>query len=295
MKQNLTIREAHLEASSFLMESMSTQDASHVSRLLLEHVLGWDRSQLLLHWQERFPADKWACWQEALSRKAAGEPVQYIMGEQEFYGRVFQVNPSVLIPRPETELLVEAVLLRGRQLQARLQREALRVVDIGTGSGIIPVTLKLEQPSWQIGAVDLSPAALKVAQDNADRYAIRDDIRWMEGDLLTPLIDEQAEVDMVVSNPPYIPSLDIPDLQLEVRGHEPMLALDGGDDGLTCYRKLLMQVQQLRHAPLMLAFEVGYGQAGQVGEWMTAIGYEEIETIRDLAGVDRHVIGLRTV
>lgn len=310
-------------------------EAEAGAELLILHVLGIGKAELLRDLREPFPEAKRQAWETMLARRAAGEPAQYITGEQYFYGRRFAVTPAVLIPRPETELLAEAVLeeaarlvaarkARGDEGQAEAtwdegQREApeqsdqgmpgegqgrskaqaetaLRVLDVGTGSGALAVTLKLEQPAWQVTASDLSPEALEVAAGNAS--ALGANVRFVQGDLLAPFLAGGAHagerIDILVSNPPYIPSSDLPGLQAEVREHEPHLALDGGPDGLAPYRRMAEQLSGLAELPAMVAWEVGIHQAEQAASLLReAAEWDEIRVVRDYAGIDRHVLALR--
>lgn len=337
--KNITIREAFQQASSLLRaealargkdtgdtlnlaESHSpaaniAQDAERVSEWLLLHLLGIDRSQLFLRFDEPFPAHLSGKWQQMLERKLAGEPVQYMIGEQEFYGRPFYVNADVLIPRPETELLVEAIIARGRRiwpqeasmpqgestLQGATPQEASMpqgdpqpqgaptLADIGTGSGAIAITLALQMPEWSVHASDISAAALNIAKRNASRHQLSGRLHFHEGDLLDPFIAANIALDIIVSNPPYIPAAEIATLQREVQ-YEPRLALDGGDDGLVFYRRIISQLAALQHTPRLVGFEVGQGQAQQVAALLEASNrWETIEIITDLARIERHVIG----
>lgn len=273
---------------------------------LIMHVLGWDKTRLLLEGNAPFPAHLAGRWQRMIARRAAGEPVQYITGEQAFYGMDFAVTPAVLIPRPETELLVEQVAKRVRALfgtgdgaggsaggQPRL------VADIGTGSGAIAVTLARLLPGWRVAACDLSAEALDVARRNARRAAREADgldgrIRFLQGDLLEPLIALGERVDVLVSNPPYIPSGELPHLERNVRDHEPHLALDGGPDGLDAYRRIMGQIGRLPEPPRLVAFEVGQGQARPVAGLLAEAGHwTGSEMVRDYAGIERHVLAWR--
>lgn len=286
-----TIRGAFVEGSSFL-SGRGVEEAKSCAELLLQHLLGWTRTQLLLGWSDPFPEEKELEWQKLLGRKAAGEPVQYIMGNQEFYGRLFRVTPAVLIPRPETELLVQELLLRGDRLWPG---GAPMLADIGTGSGAIPVTAAMERPHWRCAGVDISAAALAVAQDNARALGAAARVNFLEGDLLAPLIDAGVEVDILVSNPPYIPSEDVLTLQREVRAYEPHLALDGGEDGLDFYRRLVDGMKRLPRLPRLVGFEVGMGQAQAVAQMLElgVGGWSRVELVRDYAGIDRHVLAER--
>lgn len=295
-KRPMTIREAYAEASSFLRRSGVREPEANAGRLL-EYLLGESRTGLLLRWPEPFPPEREAEWQRLLARKAGGEPVQYIVGEQEFYGLSYAVKPTVLIPRPETELLVEQVVLLGRQLGERGAfgaTDAPAVADVGTGSGAIAVSLAVQCPQWRVMASDISPGALEVAQSNAARHGVAERVAFMEGDLLRPWIERGERLDLIVSNPPYIPESDEAGLQPEVRLFEPRTALYGGVDGLEPYRRLTAQLKELPAVPALVGFEVGMGQAGEVMQLLEhAADWDEIRLIPDLAGIDRHVIAFR--
>ncbi|GIP35534.1 peptide chain release factor N(5)-glutamine methyltransferase [Paenibacillus sp. J2TS4] len=285
-----SIREAYMRASSFLKEQ-GVSEAAACTELLLQHVLGWDRTKLLLSWPESFPVERLAEWREMITRKAAGEPVQYIIGEQDFYGLSYAVTPAVLIPRPETELLVEAIVRLG---SLRWPGQSPLVADIGTGSGAIAITIAVQCPQWRVWATDLSQAALEVAIKNGRRH-VGERIEFLSGDLLAPIVERQAEVDILVSNPPYIPSADMPRLQKEVGQYEPHTALHGGEDGMNYYRRLLSEMDQLPSRPAIAGFEVGQGQAEAVEEMLKRQGkWAYTEIIYDLAGIGRHVLAWRS-
>jgi len=283
-----TIREACLQASSFLLKQ-GVQDHDSAAEWLLQHVLGVSRSEFFMRWNEPFPEECRDRWSEVLTRRAKGEPVQYITGEQEFYGLPFRVTPAVLIPRPETELLVERIVAVGRRLWPGGRP---LVADVGCGSGAIPVTIAVQCPTWDVTATDISADAVEVARSNAAANGVGGRVRFYGGDLLEPYIRERITIDILVSNPPYIESGDMPHLQPEVREHEPHLALDGGPDGLRFYRRIVKQTGELPSRPAVIGFEVGSGQARQVAELIRESGgWERIEIVNDLAGIERHVIG----
>ncbi|MBO2944742.1 peptide chain release factor N(5)-glutamine methyltransferase [Paenibacillus sp. F411] len=287
MTPEQTIREAFAEASSFL-KAHEVMEPQRNAQLLLEHVLGLSGTSYYVALGDPFPAEKQGELEEGITRKAQGVPAQYITGVQEFYGREFKVSPAVLIPRPETELLVEAVLQYGQKLAAGPGGE-LNVVDIGTGSGAIAVTLALESPRWRVLASDISPAALNAAEENARKCGARVDFR--QGNLLEPF--SGLMIHILVSNPPYIPARDIEELQPEVRDHEPRTALDGGPDGLDPYRAMMEQLQLLQAPPRLIALELGMGQAPEVAELLRRAGHwQDIVTVKDLAGIERHVLGV---
>lgn len=284
---NNSIREAVQQASRLFAKKGI--DAPRLNaEVLAQQVLGWSKAKLFAEDGQPFPEDLRDRFESWVQRRLTGEPLQYIVGVQEFYGRDFQVTPAVLIPRPETELLVEQVLKRRNWWQGRKPIAA----DIGTGSGAIAVTLALEWPQAAVVTVDISPEALRVAQENAERLGAR--IRLLQGDLLHPVMEAGMRLDVLVSNPPYIPSADIDRLMVEVREYEPRLALDGGTDGLDPYRRIAELLPQIMSGkpPAMVAFEVGVGQAAEVASlirrhWQGS----ETDIVQDLQGIDRIVMG----
>lgn len=293
-QKNWTIG-AVLRQGAESLRQAGVEEANADAELLLLYLLGISKAKLLLDWRETMPVDKRAAWAEMLARKAEGEPAQYIVGEQYFYGRRFEVSPAVLIPRPETELLAEAVLELGDRLWPS-GSGAPTVLDVGTGSGALSVTLAAERPEWRVLASDLSSDALAMARNNAARLGVAKRITFVQGDLLTPFMGAGSEyppIDILVSNPPYIPSADIPGLQREVRSHEPHLALDGGADGLNPYRAMASQLSGLPALPRVVAWEVGMGQADDVAALLCeAAEWSDIRFVKDYAGIDRHVIAV---
>lgn len=288
LSEGIHIAEARREASSFLA-ARGVHEPESNAELLLRHVLGLEGAAYLASLRDPFPAERKAAWEEVIRRKAAGEPAQYIIGEQDFYGLTFQVTPDVLIPRPETELLVEAIVQAGDRLWPGGGGDVPYAADIGTGSGAIAAALAHLRPAWRVSASDISPEALAVAGANVRRLGL--DVAFKQGNLLEPYAGEP--LDIVVSNPPYIPADVIAHLQPEVRDYEPRGALDGGPDGLAPYRVMMAQLPLLPRPPRVIGFELGMGQAGDVAELLRRAGcWSEIITIRDLAGIERHVIGI---
>ena len=253
---------------------------------ILLHLIGKDRAWLLTHSGEEFGGCKSIGYSQLIERRASGEPLQYITGECEFFGLPFRVNREVLIPRPETEHLVEKVL----ELAADFTRP--RIVDVGTGSGAIAVALAHTLPAAQITAIDLSSAALQVAKENAERNGVADRLRFLEGDLLAPVAGEQFE--FVVSNPPYVASGDHETLSVEVRDHEPELALYAGSHGLDIYRRLTPAAYNAVAPGGFALFEIGYGQAEAIAQLLRAAGFEDIQLTKDLQGIDRVICGSRS-
>ncbi|MGO0063703.1 peptide chain release factor N(5)-glutamine methyltransferase [Brevibacillus fluminis] len=292
MVQPTTIREALLRASSFLQEH-GCKDPRFEAELLLRHVLGMERAKFLASLPDPMPDGAAERFQALCERRAAQEPLQYVIGTQEFFGREFVVRPGVLIPRPETEILIEQVLQYADRLWTK--ESELAVVDIGTGSGAIALTLASERPHWAVSTVDLSTDAIEIARDNAKRLGLVDKVRFLQGDLLEPLLLQGERVDVLVSNPPYIPSSDVLELDREVKEFEPLLALDGGEDGLNCYRRLCEALPRVLKEQALVAFEVGIHQAQDVARLMLASGViGETAIVPDLAGIDRIVVGVRT-
>jgi len=246
----------------------------------LLHLVGKDRAWLIAHGHEEFGGCHAIRYAAMIERRLAGEPIQYITGECEFFGLPFHVTPAVLIPRPETEHLVEQAILMARGIGPRV-----RIVDLGTGSGAIAVALAHALPDAKITAIDLSPEALKIACDNAERNGVGARIRFLQGDLLAPVAAEQF--DLIVSNPPYVPSTDRESLAIEVRQHEPHLALFAGADGLDVYRHLIPSAARALIRGGSLALEIGYGQVDSVRRLLAGAGFSNIEFRPDLQGIPR--------
>jgi release factor glutamine methyltransferase len=249
------------------------------AELLMMHVLGKDRAWMLAYWQDEIEADCTIPYPTVIQPRRTGEPIQYITGATEFYGLPFRVTRDVLIPRPETEHSVEKVL----ELAATFERP--RIVDVGTGSGAIAVSLAHHLFDAKITATDLSMAALDIALENAANNAVADRIRFVGGDLLTPVADEQF--DIVVSNPPYVAESDRTLLNVEVRDFEPSLALFSGTEGLAIYRRLIPQAFAVLAAGGYLVLEIGYGQAEAIKSLLAEAGFRGTAFTADLQGIPR--------
>ena len=245
---------------------------------LLLHLLGIGRTALIAHPETPMNREQMAGYQRLLERRLRFEPMQYITGEQEFYGLALRVTPAVLIPRPETETLVEAVA-------ARLPRQpALRVADVGTGSGAIAIALAHLLNNVWITAIDLSADALAVARDNAHRHGVADRIEFVASDLLAAVSGSQA-FDAIVSNPPYVAETDAASLHPQVREFEPAQALFAGSDGLDCYRRLIPQAHRMLTPGGLLALEIGAGQQEAIAGLLA--GWQDVEFLPDLQGIAR--------
>ncbi|MCF6138919.1 peptide chain release factor N(5)-glutamine methyltransferase [Pseudalkalibacillus berkeleyi] len=282
----MNVIEALRWASSFLTEKNREPNAGE---WLLGDVLDMRRSELLSSFERSLTSDEESRFVDYVQRHAEGIPVQYITGKEEFYGRTFKVTPEVLIPRPETEELVLAVLERMRKLFP--EKEALRVVDIGTGSGIIAITLKLERSELSVTGVDIAEQSLVVARQNGE--SLNADVRWMQGDLLQPFLHTGERFDVIVSNPPYIPEADIETLDTVVKDHEPIRALVGGQDGYQFYKQMIDQLPEVVANRALIAFEIGYNQGDMVASLLNERFGTSIETevLTDINKNERIVIG----
>ena len=251
------------------------------AEVLLSHLLGEKRIYLYVHFDQPLTADELAKYKEMVKRRSAGEPVAYICGEKEFMGLAFKVTPSVLVPQPDTETLVEATIERLRG------KNSPRIADICTGSGAIALALAHYLPETSVAATDISADAVSIAKENAKALELSERVQFFEGDLLAPLAGETF--DAIVSNPPYIPGAEIDGLPREVRA-EPRRALDGGADGLDFYRRLVGESAALLNDDGFLAVECGDTQAGAIAEMASAGGFGKTEIVRDLADKERVVV-----
>jgi release factor glutamine methyltransferase len=246
------------------------------ARLLLQYATGCTHADLLARPETPVIAPAYVQFAAWVERRAAGEPLAYIVGEAEFRGRVFQVSPAVLIPRPETEVLIDRALERLRSLKAP------RVLDLGTGSGIVAISLALECPAATVVAVDLANDALSLARNNAGRLGARVDFR--QGDWFAPLTGERFN--LIVSNPPYVAAGD-PHLERDGLPCEPQLALTAGSDGLDCIRHIVSAAPDFLNDAGWLLFEHGYDQGAASRNLLTGAAFKAASTFPDLAGIDR--------
>ncbi|WP_305044048.1 peptide chain release factor N(5)-glutamine methyltransferase [Geoalkalibacter sp.] len=267
-----------LEWTAVYFRERGIESARLDADLLLAATLGVDRVGLYLRYDQPLNAEELSRFRARVARRARREPLAYILGEVEFWSLSFAVTPAVLIPRPDTEVLVEEALARGP--------DEARVLDVGTGSGAIAISLAVERPAWQVTALDVSPAALEVAQGNARRHGVAERLRFLPGDL-AQLPDEQF--DLIVANPPYIPSADLAGLMPDVRDHEPHLALDGGPDGLAAYRALAAQAASRLRSGGCLLVEIGQGQEVAVQSLFAQAGLRDVRNRADYAGIIRVV------
>jgi release factor glutamine methyltransferase len=311
----MNLREWLDRGEAILTDSPHPDRARRDAENLLLHHIGKNKAWLMAHGDEEFAGCSSIGYAALLERRRKGEPIQYILGECEFWGMPFRVTPDVLIPRPETEHLVEKVshliptfdrgerrnknifgierihaayengVRRTREGDPDLAGWPPRVLDVGTGSGAIAIAVAHDWGDADISAIDISDRALEVARFNAKSLGFADHIRFLQGDLLAPVTHEHFEI--IVSNPPYVPNTDRALISVEVREHEPHVALFGGHDGLEIYRRLIPAA----HAALVpggyLIFEFGFSQQPDIESLLAAAGFENIEITHDLQGIPR--------
>lgn len=259
------------------------------AELLLAHAVNLSREGLYVRLHREIQEGEKGALERLIQRRISGEPLQYILGQQEFWSINFKVDSRVLIPRPETELLVEQSLLI---LSEKVLGQNPSVLEIGTGSGAIAIALAKEVTHMFLVATDISRDALVLAKENAKSAGVQDRIQFVNGDLLGPFhsSEERKVFDLIVSNPPYIVRSEIGSLAKEVRDYEPVIALDGGKDGLEFYRRLVCQAPSFLREGGWLLVEVGQGQAQRVVEQIQKSGtFLEPKILQDLAGIERVV------
>lgn len=284
---HISYREAVLEAAEQL-KKCGVDNPQYDSQELLMSVANMDRTAYLLHCEENIENKTYAAFEKLVKRRANREPLQHILGYTYFWGRKYLVNENVLIPRQDTEVLVEKAL--------ECINTGDRVLDMCTGSGCIIITLACEKKLSRAVGVDLSKKALEVAKKNAVNLLA--DVEWIESDLFQQMdksiktkIQTDILYDVIVSNPPYIEQDIIDTLSDEVRRFDPLMALDGGEDGLVFYRKITEQSVNYLKTGGWLLYEIGSSQSRQVKDIMSANGYKDIRIVKDLAGLCRVVMG----
>jgi release factor glutamine methyltransferase len=280
----MTVSDALRRGEHRLREAGAPHPAAD-AEVLLRHVLGWDRTALVARAAEALPASEQKRFFALVDERAARRPLQHLTRTQAFWHHDFVVSPDVLIPRPETEILVEAALAAMREVAAPL------VVDVGTGSGCIALSLAAERPDAVVHAIDASGAALAVAAENARRLGLQDRVRLHEGDLLEPVAHLRGGVEIIVSNPPYVDPSEIPSLAPEVRDHEPRSALVAPDPPYGIYERLARAAADMLRPGGRLLVEVGQGMADGVAARMSSAGLVHGETRADLADIPRVVSG----
>ncbi len=277
-----------LRRSTAFLTKNGVESARLDAEVLLANVLDMDRIQLYVQHDRPLIRDELERYRDALKRRARRMPVAYVTGRKEFMSLDFVVDERVLIPRPDTEVLVEAVCSR----LAALAIDDPIVVDMGAGSGAIACAISREVPGARVLATDISGDALEVTASNVARLGLSGRVFLAQGDLFQPTVGTEFEhMDVLVSNPPYVPSRDIPSLAPEISRYEPRLALDGGPDGLDFYRRIAEGVSGRLTGRGFVALEVGDGQAAQVTEMLEQVGLIDVETTRDYSGAIRAVVG----
>ncbi len=289
---SLDVRTVLKQGIRFLREARVPSDTL-AAELLLLHVLHRDRTWLYAHPEELLDPQSFDSYFSLLRRRVAGEPTQHLTGHQEFWGLDFEVTPDVLIPRPETEHLIEVALdrLGVRELRAgrppKLTGDDLSIVDIGTGSGCIAVALARELPSAKIYATDICPAALAIAQRNATRLGFSNRITFIDSDLFAGFSGDSRIFDLVISNPPYISRRESPSLPREVRDYEPASALFGGEEGYELYGRLIPEAARHLKPSGLLVLELGHDSLPAVRPLLETLEWTNPLVTNDLAGIPR--------
>lgn len=279
-----TLHERVTEATHALVAAGYVEaEAAIDAELLARYALGWTREQMLVRWREPVPHDFESRYAPLVSRRLRHEPVAYIIGHREFWNLDITVTRDTLIPRPETELIVEETLALAPSLPA-----APTIVDVGTGSGCLAVAIATELPKARVIAIDVSLAALDVAKHNAVKHQVANRITLRAGSLLEPVSEP---IDVIVSNPPYVPLRDAPTLQPDVREYEPAVALFSGDDGLATIRALLTQAATHLRSGGWLIFEFGYNQSTAITQLVDEPAVWHLHRLRaDLQGIPRTAV-----
>ena len=277
------LHERLADARRALMEAgIDPDEAAIDAEVLARHALGWDRAQLLTAWRDPVPPALTPAFDTLLQRRLAREPVAYIVGHREFWGRDFAVTPAVLVPRPETEIIIEEALD-----EARAGAAIRTIVDVGTGSGCLAVTLAAEFPHARVVATDISPEALEVARRNAERHGVASRITFLEADVLD---GTDLQADLVVSNPPYVPATQADSLPPDVARYEPHAALFGGADGLDVMRRLFAAAPSRLAEQGRLVVEFGFGQEAAIRALADGTGWRVVRIRPDLQGIPRTAV-----
>lgn len=294
----MDIRNALKQGMAQLRDS-SVPSYTLAAELLLLHCLQRDRTALYAHPEDDVPPEQLAQYFSLLTRRARGEPTQHLTGKQEFWGLQFEVTPAVLIPRPETEHVVEVALDRLALHEVHAGRpnkndgEGLWLADVGTGSGCIAIALAKELPRAEFVATDISAAAVHVARRNSVRHGVGERIRFAVGNLLEPCGRVEPNFDLIVSNPPYIGRREASTLAREVREHEPEVALYGGEEGYELYGGLIWQAAERLKPAGLLVLELGYNSLPAVAPLLDSAYWTSVDVTKDLAGIPRVIAAAR--
>jgi len=280
-----TIGEILNRTARYLQEK-GLENARLNAETLLSTILGLSRVDLYLRFDRPLGDQELSSLRDLIKRRLSGQPLQYLTGHTEFYSLTFQVSPAALIPRPETEILVSALLEHLDQ-----HGSDLSAADVGTGCGNIAISLAVHLPGARLWATDRSPEALTLARTNACAHGLQERIEFLQGDLLKPLHRLRGRLNAVISNPPYVSTDELKELPVEIREHEPLTALDGGPDGLGIIRRLIGEAAEMLSPRGWLALEIGSGQARRVETMVSAArSYSDLETIPDYAGIPRVIL-----
>lgn len=284
----MRIQEA-LQKGSLELKHCGIENPGLDARYLLEWILECNHSYVLLHPEQELSVNQEHRYQEAIEKRTKHLPVQYIIGEQEFMGYTFHVDENVLIPRQDTEILVEEALKR-MDAESSDEGRKITVLDLCCGSGCIGISIKKLRPETDVTLTDISEAAIRVAEKNAG--SLQADVKICQGDLFEGV--QEKKYRFLLSNPPYIPSRVVDTLMPEVREYEPRLALDGAGDGLVFYRRIAKEAPKFLEDEGYVLFEIGFDQAEDVRKILVDAGFEQIQVRQDYAGLDRVVIGRKT-
>ncbi len=256
------------------------------AELIMGHALSLERVMLYAHFDRPLGQEELTAIRGLVARRARGEPMAHLVGKKEIWSLTFEVTPDVLIPRPDTETLIELCVTKMKT------RETPVIADVGTGTGCIAIALAKELPAAKVTAIDISPKALAIAEKNRERHAMNERVSLVESDLLAS-IPENADFDLIAANLPYIAREEIPKLMRDVKDFEPHLALDGGPDGLDLVRRLVLEARTRLREGGVLALEIGYDQRERTEAILAEAGYREIEAHQDPGEHDRVVLGVR--
>ena len=277
-----------LELSTEYLEKKGIESARTNAELLLSHILGCGRLDLYLRFNQPLSRVETELYREYISRRGNFEPYQYIVGETEFYGLKFFVDDNVLIPRQETEILIETII------NAVADKDELKILDIGTGSGNIPIALAENLPQSKIISVDVSAEAIKVAERNREEHNLKQRVGFIRTDIFNDNLEKYYGVfDVVVSNPPYVEKEEFKNLQKEIIDFEPDMAVTDFSDGLKFYKKIIAKSKNWLAEKGKLFFELGKGQADDVKNLLLQNGYKEVRIIKDYAEIDRVITAVK--
>ena len=292
IEMQTTVRSALRDGMAQLAAAITPSHAL-AAELLLMHVTGCDRAWIYAHPEAELSEHATRTFFELIARRASGVPTQYLTGKQEFWGMEFEVSPAVLIPRPETEHVIEVALQRLDERSGATRTGSLRIADVGTGSGCIAIALAKELPNAQIVATDISTEALQVAKRNAEKHGVAQRVHFVQCDLLESQECESHAFDLIASNPPYVARAEENELAREVREHEPHTALFGGSTGTEIYERLIAQALQHLRPDGLFVMEIGYGASERVRDMLDVNSWTDIRVTKDLAGITRVISATR--